>query len=168
MAWPGPRLDHADVPAIELLVGILGRNRTGRLTRSLRERLGVVDAISMGYAALEGAGIVTLVAQVDREKVDDAERAVLAELRHVRSEGVTDVERRRAVTATEARREFESETTEGRAYALGRAETLWRVAEELAYVDRVRSVTTEQVKVAARRYLDPERFARVTLGPASP
>ena len=106
-------MDHADVPAVDLLVGILGRSRTGRLTQSLRERLGVVDAISMGYAALEGAGIVTLAAQVDPEKADDAVQAVRAELRRVRSEGVTDVERRRAVTATEARREFERETAKG-------------------------------------------------------
>ena len=165
MAWPGPRLDHADMPAVDLLVGILGRSRAARLTQSLRERRGLVNAIAMSYTPLEAAGIVTLVAQLDPAKAHDAESAVHDELRRVRDEGVTDAELRRAVTAVEARREFAAETAEGRAYALGRAVILWRIAEELAYVDRVRSVTMEQVRTAARQYLGPERYARVTLGP---
>ena len=46
------------------------------------------------------------------------------------------------------------------------AETVWRLAEELAYLDRVRSVTADQVRVAARRYLDPERYGRIAFVPS--
>src|SRR2546422_113706 len=79
--------------------------------------------------------------------------------------GVTDAELRRAVTAAEARDAFSTETAEGRAYAFGRAETIWRLEEELAYVDRLRSVTPDQIRSAARRYLDPERYDRVAFLP---
>src|SRR2546425_13226101 len=55
LAWPAPRLDHADTPAVDLLVAILGQSRSSRLTRSVRERLGLVNTISAGYPAPGGA-----------------------------------------------------------------------------------------------------------------
>ena len=85
----------------------------------------------------------------------------------MRERGVTDAELRRAVTAAEARYAFSTETAEGRAYAFGRAETVWRLEEELAYVDRLRSVTRDQIRSAARRYLDPERYTRLAFVPPS-
>jgi predicted Zn-dependent peptidase len=77
----------------------------------------------------------------------------------------TEAELRRALTHAEADFEFSYETADGRARRLGRAETVWRVEEEVAYVDRLRSVTREQIRAAARRYLDPQQYARVTFVP---
>src|SRR5262249_12174421 len=45
MGWIGPRIDHADMPALDLLVSVLGQTRGSRLTQALRERLGVVNSI---------------------------------------------------------------------------------------------------------------------------
>jgi predicted Zn-dependent peptidase len=78
---------------------------------------------------------------------------------------VTAAELERVRTAEEARREFQAETAEGRAVALGHAVTIWRLEEEQAYLDRLRLVTREQVQAAARRYLDLEQFARVVFRP---
>jgi zinc protease len=90
---------------------------------------------------------------------------VWRELAKVRDEEVKADELDRARTAEEARREFQTETAEGRAYVLGQAETIWRLEEERAYLDRIKAVTAEQVRAAARRYLDPERVARVVFVP---
>lgn len=167
LGWLGPRIDHADTSAVDLLVSILGQTRGSRLTQALRERLGLVNSISSGYASLEGAGLVSVTAQLDRRNLERAEEVVLEEIQRLRTEGVTEVERRRAVTTAEARRAFLSETVEGRAWTFGQAETIWRLEDELAYIDRLRSVTLEQLRAAARRYLDPKRYARVTLIPQS-
>jgi predicted Zn-dependent peptidase len=78
------------------------------------------------------------------------------------------VELQRAITAAEVDHEFSTETAEGRARAYGQAETVWRLDEELVYVDRIRSVTAVQVQAVARRYLDPTRYARVALVPPKP
>ena len=53
MGWLAPKLDHADTPAVELLVSILGQSRSSRLAQSLRERLGLVNSVSSDYSALE-------------------------------------------------------------------------------------------------------------------
>jgi zinc protease len=166
MGWLGPRIGHADAAAVDLVVSILGQTRGSRLTQTLRERLGVVNNISSGYSALEAAGLVSVTAQVEARNLGRAESAVLEEIRRLRTEGVTETERRRAVTLAEARRAFLKETAEGRAWSFGQAETVWALDDELAYVDRLRNVTVEQLRAAAHRYFDPGRYARVVFVPA--
>src|SRR5262249_3586410 len=158
--------DHPDVAAVDLLVSILGQARTSRLTRTLRDELALVNSVEAGYSALEAAGLVTVTAQSERGNLERVETEILRELGRVRDEGVTEAEHRRAITAAEAQHEFANETAEGRAHALGRAETVWRLEDELAYLDRVRAVTRAQIQAAARKYLTPDRYSRVTFLPA--
>src|SRR5437899_12782458 len=65
MGWLGPKLDHADTPAVELLVSILGQSRSSRLLQSLRERLALVNSVGSDYAALEAGGGITVIAQLE-------------------------------------------------------------------------------------------------------
>jgi zinc protease len=165
LAWHAPRLDHADTAAMDLLVSILGQLRSSRLTQTLRDRLGLVTWVSSGYSALAAAGAVTVMVQAEPGRLADVEAEILRQLRRLREDGVTDAERRRALTAAEARHAFGTETAEGLARAYGRAETVWRLEDELAYRDRLRSVTVEQLQTVARHYLDPERYARLAFVP---
>ena len=164
-AWLGPKLDHADTPAVDLLVSILGQSRSSRLPQSLRERLGLVNSVGSNYGELEAAGVITVTAQLEPSNLARAEAEVMREIQRVREQGVTEAELRRAITLAEAEHAFQSETAEGRARLYGRAETIWRLPEELAYIDRVRMVTAEQVRLVARRYLDPERYGRLAFIP---
>ncbi|PYN74023.1 MAG: hypothetical protein DMD96_31270 [Candidatus Rokuibacteriota bacterium] len=165
VGWLGPKLNHADTPAVDLLVSILGQSRSSRLPQSLRERLALVNSVGSDYAALETGGVITVTAQLERENLARAEAEILTEVQRMREQGVTDAELRRAITRAEAEHEFRSETAEGRARQFGHAETVWRLEDELAYIDRLRSVTAEQVRLAARRYLDPERYGRLAFVP---
>jgi len=165
LAWLAPRLDHQDTPALDLLVSILGRTRTSRLVASLREGLGLVSAIGSSLSSMEAGGLVTITAQLDPGQVTAAEAAILTEIRRVCDEGVTAAELARAITAAEVQHEFSAETAEGRAREYGHAETTWTLEAELAYVDRLRSVSASEVQAVARRYLDVERYARVALVP---
>jgi len=165
LGWLAPRLDSAEAPAVELLAAILGRSRSARLVRSLREKEALVTSISSTYAALEVGGRLAVTAQLEPDNLGRAEGRIVEEIRRLQTGGVSNEELRRAATAAEAQRAFSLETAEGRAFIYGRAETTWRLADELAHIDRIRSVTAEQVRSAARRYLDPERYVRVALVP---
>ena len=166
MGWQAPKISHADVSAVDLLATILGQTRTSRLTRTLRDTLNIVSSIGTGYSALEAGGLIAVTAQTDAGSLARVEAEILAEIRRVRDEGVTERERRRAITVAEAQHEFGNETAEGRARALGRAETVWRLEDELAYLDRVRAVALADLQAVARKYLDPDRYVRVTFVPA--
>jgi predicted Zn-dependent peptidase len=132
---------------------------------SLRERQGLVSASNSGLSALVGAGLVTITALLEPQNLERAEAEVLAEIQRVKDGVVTAAELKRAITAAEVEHEFSTETAEGRARAYGQAETIWRLEEELIYLDRVRSVNAAQVQAVARRYLDRERYVRVALVP---
>jgi zinc protease len=165
MAWVAPRLDHADTPALDLLMSILGRTKASRLVASLRERQGLVSSIASSLNAMEGVGLVMITAQLEPDQLARAEAEILGEIQRVRDNGVTPVELKRAITAAEVDHEFSTETAEGRARAWGQAETIWRLEEEMLYLERVRTVTAAQIQSVARRYLDPERYVRVALLP---
>jgi len=166
LGWLAPRIDHADAPAVDLLVSVLGQHRSSRLIQTVREQLGIVNTIASSYSALERVGLVSVTAQLDPRNLERAEAAILSEIERLGAAGVTETERKRAVTAAEARRAFLTETAEGRAFTLGQAETIWRIEDDLAYLNRVRSVTAEQIRAAARRYFAPGAYARVAFVPA--
>jgi zinc protease len=164
LAWLAPPLGHPDMAAVDVLGHILGGSRSSRLNQALRERARLVSSISGWYGALQGAGALGITAQLEGSDRDPVERAILVEVQRVQSDGVTAEELARAITASEAEREFSRETVEGLALAYGRAETTWDLEAERGYVDRVRKVTRAEVQEAARRYLTAS-YARLTFVP---
>lgn len=163
-AWLAPPLGHPDMAAVDVLGHILGGSRSSRLNQALREKARLVTGISGWYGALQGAGVVGVTAQLESADEEAAERAILAEIRRIQVDGVTAEELARAITASEAEREFSRETVEGLALAYGRAEITWSLEAERGYVDRVRAVTRAEVQEAARRYLT-DSYARLAFVP---
>jgi len=163
-AWLAPPLGHADMAAVDVLGHILGGSRSSRLNQALRERARLVSSVSARYGALQGAGALGITAQLEGGDQAAVEQAIMAEIRRVQSDGVTAEELARAITSSEAEREFSRETVEGLALAYGRAETTWNLEAERGYVDRVRAVTRAQVQDAARRYLTGS-YARLAFVP---
>src|SRR5437660_1062779 len=113
MAWLGPKLDHADTPAVELLASILGQSRSSRLPQSLRARQGLVNSVRSDYVEYEAGGVIMVTAQLESVNLARAETETLNEIRRIRDQGVSDEELRRAITRAEAERAFRSETAEG-------------------------------------------------------
>jgi zinc protease len=163
-AWLAPPLGHPDMAAVDVLGHILGGSRSSRLNQALREKARLVSGISGWYGPLQGAGAVGVTAQLESADPEAVERAILAEIRRIQDDGVTADELARAITASEAEREFSRETVEGLALAYGRAETTWSLEAERSYLDRVRAVTRAQVQEAARRYLT-DAYARLAYMP---
>jgi zinc protease len=164
LAWLAPPLGHPDMAAVDVLGHILGGSRSSRLNQALREKARLVSGISGWYGALLGAGAVGVTAQLESGDQETVERGILAEIRRIQTDGVTVEELARAITASEAQREFSRETVEGLALAYGRAETTWSLEAERGYLDRVRAVTRAQVQEAARRYLT-DSYARLAFVP---
>jgi len=165
LAWLAPRADDPDGFAVDLLASILGGTESSRLAKTLRDRDRLVSSITMSYAALVGGGIVSVRAELEAADLEKVERLILEEIARVQESGVTDDERQLALTKFEADHAFDTETAEGLAYAYGIAETTWVLEEELRYVERLRQVTREQIRDAARRYLSRSDYARLAFVP---
>lgn len=168
LGWAAPPLDHADALAVDLLASILGGSKSSRLNQSLRERRRLVSSVRASYAALQTGGILSVTAQMEPEDLEQVERVILEEIRRIQTEGVSEAERQRALIAAESQHAFSTETAEGLAYAYGAAETVWRLDAELRYLENLRAVHRQQIQEAARRYLQANRYARVSFVPREP
>jgi zinc protease len=167
VAWRGPTVPSPDVYAVDLLSSILGRGRTSRLNQALKERRRLVSTITASFYAQRSAGTITVTARTSAAPEADVEAALLDELASLRTELVTERELARALTAVESGYAFGHETAEGMAYSYGLAETVWTLDFEVGYLDAIRRVTAEQIRDAARRYLQPDRFTAAVLAPTN-
>ncbi len=165
LGWLAPRSDDPDGFAVDLLATIVGGRESSRLAQTLRDRDQLVSSITMTYASLQGAGIVSIRAECEAGDVDKVERRILEEIARIQEGGITEDERQLALIFFEAEHAFDTETAEGLANAYGVAETTWTLEAELTYVERLRQVTREQVRDAARRYLSRTDYARLVFVP---
>ncbi len=165
LGWLAPRPDDPDSFAVDLLASILGGTESSRLAQMLRDRDRLVSSITMGYTALQGAGMLSIRAKLEAKDIDKVEQLILEEIARVQEKGVTEDERQLALTFFEAEHAFDTETVEGLANAYGVAETTWSLEAELAYVARLRQVSREQIREAARRFLSRTDYARLVFVP---
>lgn len=167
LAWRVAPTNEPDVYAVDLLTYILGDGPSSRLNQVLRERERLVFAIEAGYGAWEQAGLVTVIARLDKANLERAEASILEVLKKVRAEGVTEAERQRAIVTAESNYAFDIETAEGLAKTYGQAETTWTLANELAYLSRLRQVTAAEIQAVARKYFADDNYARVRFVPGT-
>jgi len=167
MGWIGADVRSPDHYALDVLVAVLGQGRGARLTRSLRDRQQLVQSVNVGFGTSIDPGLFVISAVADPPQAGRVEPAVLAELAAVRAEGVTDEELERAKTLIDMDTRVSRHTSRGTASALGYAATIATLDYHETYLDRIRAVTRADVQRAASRYLDPQRYAVVTVQPRS-
>lgn len=165
LGWQAPRSDDSAGDAVDLLSTILAGTESSRLARRLRDQERLVSSVTMSYSALVEGGIVSLRADLEARDLPRAEAIILEEIARIQETGPTEEERRLALTKFEAQHAFDTETSEGLAYAYGLAETTWNLDAELRYVERLRRVSREQIRDAARRYLSRTGYARLAFVP---
>ena len=166
LAWKTAPTGDEDIYPVDLLTYILGDSPSSRLNQEVREQQRLVSSIEAGYGAWQKAGLVTVNARLDAENSEKAEAAILDVIRKVRETGVTEAERQRAIITAESSYAFDIETAEGLAKAYGQAETTWTLADEIAYLGRLRQISAAQIQAVARKYLGDDNYARVRFVPA--
>ena len=165
LAWHAAPTGNTDIYAVDLLTYILGDGPSSRLNQVLREQRGLVQTIEAQYFPRKLSGLVSVTARLDGKNLDAAEAAVREVLRRVRDEGVTAAERERAIVTAESSYAFDIETAEGLARNYGQAETTWTLQDEVQYLARLRRVTAEQIRDAARTYFGDDNYVRVRFVP---
>ncbi len=166
LAWRVPGLTHPDVPALDVLAGILGDGRSSRLYRPLREEQSLVHGIGASAYTPGTEGVFFVSADCDPEKRTEAISAALEIIRDVSENGVTQAEVdkiRRGLLADE----FDSlTTTRGLAATLG---SDYLYTGDLDFTRHalaaLSEVTPAAVQAAAAKYLDPKKITQASLIP---
>ena len=165
LGWQAPSLANPDSFALDLVATILGGSESSRLPKTLRDGERLVSGISVSNSSMKLAGIFYVQAQLEAADVEKAKQRILEELGRLEKEGPTEEERQLAVTKAESEHAFAYETSDGVAAAYGITQLTGNLDDELRYVDRLRAVTREQIRDAARKYLPLTDYACIAFVP---
>src|SRR5262250_1987595 len=141
IGWQAPRLSNPDSFALDLVATILGGTESSRLTKTLRDSERLVAGISVSNSSMQLSGIFYVQAQLEAADLDKVKDRILEE--HA----------------------FAYETSDGVAAAYGITQLTGNLDDELRYVDRLRAVTNDQIRDAARKYLPLTDYACISFVP---
>ena len=157
-AFPAPRLDHADVPALDVLAIALGQGDSSRLYRHVRRDLQLANDIGTSCYTPQRGGLFSVGMMTSEDRLADAYKASLEVIDEVLQRGIDGDELEKARNIILAEATYKLETVQGQAHSLGYFSVVCEDPSwEQRYHEKVASVSREQVLEAARKWLDPER-----------
>ncbi len=165
--WRVPGLAQLqETYALDVLASILGQGRTGRLVRQLREEQGLVSRVGAGNLSYRLQGLFQVGAHLPEDHLETVETAILQEVRRLQDELVSELEMERIRKQVANRFVFGSERPSDRANLYGYFQALvGDVDPAIAYPEAVRSLSREDLREAAQKYLNPEAFGVVIVRP---
>ncbi|WP_193210615.1 M16 family metallopeptidase [Luteolibacter marinus] len=157
LAWKIPALGHPDVPAYELAAAVLGRGRSARLYRHLREeRELALEITAWSWSQAGRDGLFAISAEVEPEKRDDLIRAIFEELADLPSSALDD-------ELAKARRQIAASQFKTLTSASGRASDLasnWHEARDLDFTKRylaaLKAITAADVRRAMAKLTEDQ------------
>ena len=150
-----PAKASADAEALRVAESILSTGESSRLNHSLVYEQQVAQNVGASANLLEDAGLFTLnLIVAGGKKPEDAEKALLAEIKKMQDTPVTKAELDKAINQIVTNQLRERETNNGKALALGEAAVLLgdpnRVNTDLS---RLQAVTAGDVQRVMKKYL---------------
>jgi predicted Zn-dependent peptidase len=166
MGMPGVARDDPDRWAIDLLGAVLGDGMGSRLFLELRERRSLVYDVSTFSSMYADTGTFGIHAGFDPEDADRVVRAIVEQLDRITTDPVRPEELDRARAYTRGRLELRMEDSGAVAGWIGTGETLLpRILTVDEVIERLESVTVDDLLRVGRRYLAPSEARLAVLGP---
>lgn len=164
IGWVGVPRSTPDFYAIEVLNTILGGSFTSRLNQNLREQHGYAYGAGSAFDMRRVAGSFLAAAGVQTDKTGESVGEFFKELTGMLKPIPPDeVNRAKNYLALSYPRDFE--TTRDIAGELADMVVYDLPADYFnTYVQKIQAVTPEQVQAAARKYIQPDKFAVVIVG----
>jgi zinc protease len=166
LAWHIPEITNPDVPALDLLSGILGDGRSSRLYRKVREESGLAYSVSAFSYTPGDPGLFGVDATVDPKKRDAAQQLILQLIDQVKQSGVTAAELTKAKKTSLSHQLHALTTMRGQASDIG---SNWLLTRNLNfsrdYLAAVQKVTLDDVRRVAGTYLTDQNLTVVSLNP---
>lgn len=167
MTWRVPGMNQLqETYGLDVLASILGRGRTSRLVRELREERGLVSSISASNMTYLKQGVFYISAHLPSENLELVEAAIVQHIRRLQDELISEAEISRVRTRTANHFVFGNETPSDRAGLYGYYHTLLGDLDPaIHYPDYIQACDAEALRVSAQRYLNPEAYGIVTIKP---
>jgi len=162
---PAYPLAHPKRYGSYILNTVLGGGMSSRLFQNVRERQGLVYAIYSDLNPYRDTGCLSIYAGTSRESAPKVVGSIVAELRRLKNEPVPDDELRRAKDQLKGSLMLSLESSTARMSNLARQEMYFDHffgLDEL--IERIESVTAEDVRATAEEFFRQEMLAVTVLG----
>jgi len=172
MAWKVPKLIDVDRDrdpyALDVLSAVLDGHDAARLPRSLVREQKVAQSAGAGYdAATRGESLFLLAGQpAEGRSVADLEAALRAELKRIQTDGISEQELARVKTQLVAAQTYKRDSMMAQAMEIGGMEAAghhWRDVDKV--IDKLRTVTADEVQTVAKKYFNDDVLTIATLDP---
>ena len=151
---------------LSVLANILGGGMSSRLFSEVREKRGLAYYVSAGHSTSTDVGYLGINAGVNNAKAEEAIRVILAEVKKIRDEGVTDAELQRAIDQTVGRTDLAMESSNFLAQVCADSVLfegkVLTPEEELA---KIKAVTREDITAVAQEVFKEDRLNLALIGP---
>lgn len=166
LGFPTVGRRHKDQYALKLLANILGGAMSSRLFIEVRERRGLCYFVRAGSDAYDDVGVFNIRAGLDAERIDEALKAIVRELKKIRKDGVTAQELRYAKDQAEGAIKLSLENSSRRAEFYGRQE-LFRgeMDTPAARIEKLKKVTRADVLRVAKDVINFKKLSLAAIGP---
>lgn len=164
-AVPGLAARDPDLPALALLIEILGGGMASRLFQEAREARGLAYSVDAGYEAFADSGMISIFAGTAGSKASEMAKLAASELLKL-ADGVDQGELDRARAQALAGLYMAEESLASRAERGAWQALVWdRLIPTAEIADRLAGLTPDDLRRVAERLLAPRRSAAAAIGP---
>ncbi len=154
--------------ALSVLGGVLDGGRSARLSKRLVREKELVSGAGAGYNLFARYSTLFLFDATPTEKhnIEEVEQALYGEIKDLQQNLVSDQELNRVKAQVIASEVYQQDSIQRQATVIGSLETVglgWQLMGE--YRQRINSITAEQVREVARKYLVEEGLTVALLQP---
>ncbi|MFA6255017.1 MAG: pitrilysin family protein [Patescibacteria group bacterium] len=166
LGFPSYSLNDPKIYPLYLLAVILGGNMSSRLFTTVREKYGLAYYIKADFAAYQDVGALLVQAGLDKARINQAISLILAELKIIRDQGVTDKELESAKEFLKGKLVLELEDSENVADWYGKQELLLnKISTPEEKLKKVFAVKKGQIKKIAQELIQEQNLNLVLIGP---
>ncbi len=160
MMWKVPGfLELNETYALDVLASILGKGKTSRLFRDLREDKGLVSQISVSNMTQKVQGMFYIAAKLSTDNIAEVEKIIIQHLRKIQQDSVKEEELNRIKRQAINRFIFSNERPSDRTNLYGYYYSqMHDLNPALSYPEIIQSLTLDDIQKAAQKYLNLDAY----------
>jgi len=153
LGFPIPKIEDSLIPALDLLALVIGQGKSSHLYRILKEKQELVFEVDCYFDSRKDYGLFTIEAQLERPKLDHVIGVIFNELKQLAGEPLSAQELDKWKTKLSSTYLFDHESYFRQAELLCYLEAIDAFSLESSYLDRVKSLSGEDLQRIASKYL---------------
>lgn len=166
LGFPSYSIFDQKIMPLYLLAVILGGNMSSRLFTTVREKHGLAYYIKADFAAYQDTGAFLIQAGLDKKRVNQAIKLILAELKQIKNSGITAKELESAKEFLKGKLVLELEDSENVADWYGKQELLLnKILSPDQKLKKIMAVTAEQIQNVAKEIILEKKLNLILIGP---